>query len=95
MLRNPIHLSLSPSFKVGKWAVSVIIEFSEKTKRRQKKETNDQLFTPLMEPLGDLFPKFLTVNFIVKILQKVILKLSKFNDHNAQCEPIRVSAGII
>lgn len=63
------------------------IEFCEKSKRRQKKEMRDQMFTPLPEPLKDLFPKLLAANLITKMPQRATPKhLPKFYDHNAHCE---------
>lgn len=47
----------------------------------------DQAFTPLSEPLDDLFPKPLAANLNSKLPQKAVPKhFSKFYDYNARYE---------
>lgn len=47
----------------------------------------DQVFTPLAEPLTDLFPKLLAAKLIAKTSRKAVPKhLPKYYDPKAKCE---------
>lgn len=47
----------------------------------------DQVFTPLAEPLTDLFPKLLAAKLIAKTRRKAVPKhLPKYYDPKAKCE---------
>lgn len=48
---------------------------------------SNQLFTLIAQPVVDLFLKLLAANLIGKMRQRAVWKhLSKYYDHNAQCD---------